>query len=245
MTSQVSRRTAVFAVVLAALSAPAAGGPSSQVAWTLETVRLVRSGDARKGQTLQGDCSGCHGETGDTDTPDVPNLAGQEPLYIFKQLQDYKSKSRESPIMGEAVATLSDRDMADLASFYAAQKRSHAAGERRPERAISNLVSLGDGLRLIPACDACHGRRGDGNPSFYGMPALRNQKEVDLSYQLTTFRSGERGNDVYRVMRDISKRLTDAEISGLAAYYAGATGKPAGSAAGVPAEKSPLTQAKR
>jgi len=199
------------------------------VAWTIETVRLVRSGDAGKGRTLQGDCSGCHGETGDVDTPDVPNLAGQERLYIFKQLQDYKSASRSSPIMGEAVATLSDRDMADLAAFYAGQKPSHAGGAgRRPDRAISDLVSLGDGARLIPACDACHGRRGAGNPGFYGMPGLRNQKEADLSYQLTTFRSGERGNDVYRVMRDISKQLTDAEIASLAAYYSGATGKPAG-----------------
>ena len=199
------------------------------VAWTIETVRLVRSGDAGKGRTLQGDCSGCHGETGDVDTPDVPNLAGQERLYIFKQLQDYKSASRSSPIMGEAVATLSDRDMADLAAFYAGQKPSHAGGAgRRPDSAISDLVSLGDGARLIPACDACHGRRGAGNPGFYGMPGLRNQKEADLSYQLTTFRSGERGNDVYRVMRDISKQLTDAEIASLAAYYSGATGKPAG-----------------
>ena len=166
------------------------------------------------------------------ETPDVPNLAGQEPLYIYKQLQDYKSKSRPSPIMGEAAAALSDRDMADLAAFYAAQKPSYAAAARRqPDRKISGLVSLGDGMRLIPACDACHGRRGSGNPGFYGMPSLRNQKEVDLAYQMTTFRSGERGNDVYRVMRDISKKLTDEEIAALAAYYAGAEKKPAGSAA--------------
>jgi len=46
-------------------------------------------------------------------------------------------------------------------------------------------------------------------------------------------------------MRDISKRLTDTEISGLAAYYAGASGKPAGSAVGGPAVRSPLAQAKR
>jgi len=231
-------RRAVLVFALAALSAPAAGGPSSMVAWTIETVRLVRSGDAGKGRTLAGDCSGCHGETGDVDTPDVPNLAGQERLYIFKQLQDYKSKSRSSPIMGEAVTALSDRDMADLAAFYSAQKPSSAGGaRRRPERAIAGLVSLGDGARLIPACDACHGRRGAGNPGFYGMPGIANQKEADLSYQLDTFRSGERGNDVYRVMRDISKRLTDAEIASLAAYYSGAARKPAASAAGGPQEK--------
>ena len=224
-------RTALVVALAAALSAPLAGGPSSQVAWTLDTVKLVRGGDAKKGQALHGDCSGCHGETGDTETPDVPNLAGQERFYIFKQLQDYKSKSRASSMMSESAAPLSDRDMADLAAFYAAQKPSRAAGSgRRRDPAITALVGLGDGTRLIPACDACHGRRGEGNPGFYGMPGLGNQKEVDLSYQLTTFRSGERGNDVYRVMRDISKKLTDEEIASLAAYYAGAEKKPAASA---------------
>ena len=33
-------------------------------------------------------------------------------------------------------------------------------------------------------------------------------------------------NDVYRVMRDVCKHLTDAEIAGLAAYYSGTAGKP-------------------
>jgi cytochrome c553 len=84
------------------------------------------------------------------------------------------------------------------------------------------LASVGDGVRLIPACDACHGERGAGNSGFYGMPALEGQKLQDLTVQLLAFRSGERGNDVYRAMRDVSKRLTDAEIAELASYYSGA-----------------------
>ena len=50
-------RAPAVVAVLAALSAPLAGGPSSQVAWTLDTVKLVRGGDAKKGQVLHGDCS--------------------------------------------------------------------------------------------------------------------------------------------------------------------------------------------
>ena len=58
-----------------------------------------------------------------------------------------------------------------------------------------------------------------GNPGFYGMPALQNQKREELATELTLFRTGERGNDVYRVMREPAKKLTDAEIAALAAYY--------------------------
>ncbi len=222
------RRAAValgIAGILAA--AAAASGPSSKVAWTVETVKLVRSGNAAHGKQLNGDCAGCHGEAGETDTPDVPNLAGQDSLYTFKQLADYKEGTRASPIMGEAVKDLSEKDMADLAAFYASLPSAPTVAAMPAEAAaLVPLARLGDGARLMPACDACHGTRGAGDPGSYGVPKLSGQKFEDMSLQMTTFRSGERGNDVYRVMRDVCRQLTDAEIAGLAAYYSGASGKP-------------------
>ena len=222
------RRVSALAAVAAGLAASvAASGPSSKVAWTVETVKLVRSGNAAHGKKLHEDCAGCHGDNGVIDTPDVPNLAGQDALYTFKQLSDYKEGLRSSPIMGEAVKPLSEKDMADLAAFYAS-----LAVARGPDAvpaqatAVLPLTRLGDGARLMPACDACHGPRGAGDPGSYGMPKLRGQKFDDMSLQLTTYRSGERGNDVYRVMRDVCKHLTDEEIAGLAAYYSGTAGKP-------------------
>jgi cytochrome c553 len=215
---------AVFAVaVLAGAAAPLVSGPSSRVAWSLETVKLARGGDAARGKKLHEDCSQCHGEVGNMDVPDIPDLGGQDPLYIYKQLSDFKGGTRASSIMNDAVQSLSDRDMADLAAFYSAQKRTPPPAKPAPssESAVK-LASVGDGVRLVPACDACHGDRGAGNAGFYGMPALEGQKLQDLTVQLLAFRSGERGNDVYRVMRDVCKRLTDAEIAELASYYSGA-----------------------
>lgn len=223
----------VFAAASAAVSLP-----SSRVAWTVETVTFVRAGDPARGRKLNEDCSGCHGEAGIVDTPDVSNLAGQDALYTYKQLQDYKSESRASPIMGEAVKPLSDRDMADLAAFYAAL--APAPSPKSPpavEPGIERLVAVGDGARLMPACDACHGPGGDLFPGSYGVPNLRGQKFDDLSLQLTNYRSGERANDVYRVMRDLCLNLTDAEIAGLAAYYSGTS--PPKPAAPAPPAPSP------
>jgi cytochrome c553 len=180
---------------------------------TVETVKLVHGGDAAKGQKLHKDCADCHGVAGNVETPDVPDLGGQDPLYIYKQLSDYKTNSRASSIMNEAAKDLSDRDMADLAAFYAAQRPARSSGPALVSNgAAVKLATVGDGVRLIPACGACHGDHGAGNPSFYGMPALKDQKSQDLTVQLMAFRSGERANDVYRVMRDLCKHLTDSEI---------------------------------
>lgn len=67
-------------------------------------------------------CIGCHGIPGyRTAYPEVyhvPKLAGQQPAYIVKALQAYKSGERHHGSMRGIAASLSDQDMADLAAYY-------------------------------------------------------------------------------------------------------------------------------
>lgn len=69
-------------------------------------------------------CAGCHGIAGyKTAFPEVysvPKLGGQHAAYIVKALQAYRSGERNHPSMKAIAASLSDRDMADLAAYYAA-----------------------------------------------------------------------------------------------------------------------------
>lgn len=69
-------------------------------------------------------CAGCHGIAGyKTAFPEVysvPKLGGQHAAYIVKALQAYRSGERTHPTMRAIAASLSDRDMADLAAYYAA-----------------------------------------------------------------------------------------------------------------------------
>ena len=68
-------------------------------------------------------CTGCHGIAGyRTAYPTVyhvPKIAGQQAEYIVKALQAYKSGARQHPSMRGIAASLSDKDMADLAAYYA------------------------------------------------------------------------------------------------------------------------------
>jgi cytochrome c553 len=68
-------------------------------------------------------CEGCHGipdfRTAYPDVYSVPKLGNQTAGYIVKALQDYKSGARKHPSMLGIAASLSDKDMADLAAYYA------------------------------------------------------------------------------------------------------------------------------
>jgi cytochrome c553 len=45
-------------------------------------------------------------------------IAGQNPQYLLKALEEYKSGARNHPSMRAIVRSLSDQDMADVAVYY-------------------------------------------------------------------------------------------------------------------------------
>ena len=76
-------------------------------------------------------CIGCHGIAGwRTAFPEVykvPKIGGQHAEYIVRALQEYKSGERSHPSMRAIAASLSDKDMADLAAYYSAAPATTAS----------------------------------------------------------------------------------------------------------------------
>jgi cytochrome c553 len=209
---------ALFAVavpgVVATLASLAWAAPSSNVAWDVETMALIRGADPAKGKELAANCAGCHGAEGVSSAPANPHLAGQAADYTYKQLKDYKDGTRANALMQAMVSALSDQDMADLAAFYANQTLPGQGGAApAPE-----LVRRGDGKRLIPSCNSCHHE--PKRRKHHGMAILDGQTKEYLVATLNAYRSGARANDVYAVMRSIADEMTDAEITATADYYA-------------------------
>ena len=91
----------------------------------------AEAGDPAAGKSKNSMCIGCHGIGGyKTVFPEVysvPKIGGQHAAYIVKALQEYKSGSRRHPSMRAIAAGLSDKDMADLAAYYAADVSRTAA----------------------------------------------------------------------------------------------------------------------
>jgi cytochrome c553 len=66
-------------------------------------------------------CQACHGLDGNSQMPDYPKLGGQQPDYLAKALRDYKSGLRKNAIMAGFAGTLSNKDIENLAAYYASQ----------------------------------------------------------------------------------------------------------------------------
>lgn len=210
----------VFAwIVLVAANGQISAEPSTQVAWTLETLRFVKNGDAERGKELAQACEACHAATPENAESEFPYLQGQSATYLYKQLHDYKSGSRSNEIMVGISAGLSDQDMADVSAWYSRQPLPPAKKADEVPDTIRKLVDRGDGTRIVAPCAVCHGSAGQGQTM--DTPVLAAQKAAYLEQTMLAYKSEARRNDIYRRMRLIVQQLNDEEIRQLARYYAG------------------------
>jgi cytochrome c553 len=78
------------------------------------------AGDVKAGRMRAMMCQACHGLDGLSKVPDAPNIAGQTEPYLVTQLKAFKAGTRKSEAMSVVAASLSDRDIGDLAAYYSA-----------------------------------------------------------------------------------------------------------------------------
>lgn len=211
-------------------TAHAWGAASSEVVWNSETRNLLKQADPAEGEKLSKACGACHGSDGEAELGfNFPSLAGQVAAAFYKQMIDYRKNTRSHGIMQNFASSLTPQEIANLAVWYESQalpvvKTEDTQGEEFEvtDRA-RKLVVRGDGARLIPACAACHGRKGEG--AVVDVPALAGQNPSYFTNTMYEFKTGRRGNDLYSRMRLIAQSLSDEEIDELANYY-GSIGTP-------------------
>ena len=162
-------------------------------------------------------CAGCHGADGNSMVPGFPKLAGQQKVYLLRELKDYRSGKRVSEIMAPLVSTLSDQDVADLADYYAKQKPAPGvAGNPALLSVGKNLYLKGNSNTDVPSCDSCHEEDGSGSGKF---PRVAGQH---VDYALDQFRlyaTGKRTNGS-RVMQAVANRMSEEETRAVAEYMA-------------------------
>jgi cytochrome c553 len=197
---------------------------------------------AEAGEQAVAPCVACHGEKGNSQAPIFPKLAGQNKKYLSKQLFDYQLNNRKNPTMQGMAASLSEKDIDDIATYYAAQTIQQTAAsvvdpdeededdeeESEADDQINHeeLLKIGELLYTsgnletqVPACSACHAPDARGN-ALAGFPALRSQHATYLASTLKQYREGERVNDTGGMMHKTAQRMSTQEINAVAAYLA-------------------------
>lgn len=159
--------------------------------------------DAEAGRKVAGMCRTCHGLDGVAVMPVAPSIGGEPASYIAAQLEAFRSGARVNQMMSLVAAGLSDRQIADVAAWYAAQ-------------AVKAVPPPGFDPAAAPqACVACHGA--DGIAVVEQAPNLAGENAIYIDTQLKAFRSGKRTSEA---MSPVAAGLDDAAIRAAAEWYA-------------------------
>ena len=208
-----------------------------QTAPLSDVVEKTTWGDASKGGTLAGTCAACHGLDGNPTDPQYPRLAGQSERYIAQQIALFKSGERNSgmaAVMKPFADMLSAQDARDVGAYYATQEAGAGVADdtvvtEGPYAGMKffeigeQLFMAGDAKRGIPACMACHGPDGAGNPGP-AYPHVAGQQAAYLQRRLEEFRTGttsQREPHLFNIMATVANELTDQEIGALSSYMQG------------------------
>ena len=189
-----SRRWLVAAAVLACAAAASPGA-------------RAQASDAQRQKAEP--CSACHGAEGRSTLADIPSLAGQPKQFITTQLVMFREGNRKNPVMNALAAPLSNADISDLGSYFAAQSAAVAGVTLAPDAAAA-----GKGLVDKFACVTCHGAELHGQQHI---PRLAGQRADYLKAQLLGFKAQTRF-DMDGNMTAAAQPLSAADIEALATY---------------------------
>ena len=194
-------------------------------------------GDVDAGATKAGTCAACHGLDGNPTDLQYPRLAGQSERYIAQQIALFKSGERNTgmaAVMKPFADALSAQDARDIGAYYATQEAGAGVADdtlvaEGPYEGLKfyeigqKLFRSGDAERGIPACMACHGPDGTGNPGP-AYPHVAGQPSQYTQRRLEEYRAGQTGYTdprLFNIMATVASELTDQEIGALASYMEG------------------------
>lgn len=195
---------------------------SAAVAVQDEAVPAFKTLDSMEAR-VQG-CVTCHGQNGQGTTSGYfPRIAGKPAGYLYNQLIAFRDGTRRYAPMNYLVAYLPDAYLREMAEYYATQRPPFAVREIPAADANTlargqAIATVGDPARGVPSCMACHGKGLTGMEP--GIPGLVGLRPSYIIAQLTRWRVGERHALEPDCMKRIASRLSESDVSAVAAWLA-------------------------
>jgi cytochrome c553 len=165
------------------------------------------------GRALATACATCHGEDGNSKTPGVPSLAGQQPGYFVLALNEYLTGVRQPPPMHALVRGFNKLEMESLALYFASQIPA--------QRSAAGFGDAGRGEPLTAACGGCHGARGVSNDA--ATPSVAGQ---DPEYLVAATKAYGKTRKHVAMQRAVAG-LGDKDVEDITAFYVVQRSKPA------------------
>ena len=153
-------------------------------------------------------CGYCHGENGNSKRPHIPNLASQNPIYLFHSFEKFAKGERIDFVMSKLAKSLTLEDRVNIAVYFSQQKVE-------PKAVANDAALVQRGAELFQhTCTGCHGNHAQGKEN---MPRLAGQPGEYLRKALNRFRTHD-SSRAGSVMMGIADKLSVPEIESLAAY---------------------------
>ena len=219
MTTPISLRFAatLFAGTLIALHSGASmAQPAKQAAGSKPELRplFVTPSEIAEGKRLaEVSCARCHGLNGISSTTGVPHVAAQRAPALYIQLRAYLQGTRPQSAMTGTVKFLSDDALIKVSAYYASLDPPRAAAP--PKAAAQRPDHYVVGKAVAEGCGGCHGDTGV--TETQGAPSLVGFDPKYFIAAMNAYKKGQRKNDV---MKPLAAGLSDAEVSGVALFYA-------------------------
>jgi cytochrome c553 len=193
------RRAAALASALV-LAAGAAGAQTSA------------KGDAARGAAKAAPCASCHGTSERPPLANMPSLAGQQPEFLVLQMFLLREGLRDVPQMAGMLKGVTDRELTDMASYFAGQKPFRGPRGKTDEKRRARGADLAKSL----GCGSCHMSDYRGQQQ---VPRLTHQREDYLAAAMKDYRDNKRsGSDTS--MNAVLYQVADSDIQALAHYLA-------------------------
>ena len=180
---------------------------------TLAEVKSLKA-NPDKGKDIFISCALCHSPQGwGSSDGYYPQLSGQLPNVLTKQLLDIKKGNRDVPTMipfANIATSHNAQKVADLVAYISAlpmnPENTHGKGDD---------LSKGENL-YIKGCQSCHGKKAEGN-NTKNYPLLQGQNYKYLLRQLQWFKQGKRKNGDDKMLSAISN-FSDKDMEAVSDY---------------------------
>lgn len=161
----------------------------------------------KTGSQVAAVCDRCHGVGGNSPTLDVPNLAGQNTVYVLEQARQFADGERQNEFMRRMIRVMTSDEKIGFALFYGNQKVKPAPA--------TNLALAAKGRVLYTKdCESCHEDHGRGDEH---MARVAGQQPVYMTVSLKRYRTGS-GTRLDRDMAVPLIKYTDSDIDAVVAY---------------------------